>query len=233
MKIIGIVIFLLLAKGVTAQDSTQFVIPVGATINEVLPTEKIYQHPQFSLGQVLYRNGTETEALLNYNILSGNVQFIGPGNDTMDISQDLLPTIKKITINAHDYVYQQNYFEQVEENSFGKLLRRQVYIIANREKMGAYNQYTSTSAISSFNNLTDRTGGFSRSLKSNEKITLALRCEYFFGDRNDNLLPATKKNLFRTFPSKKAQIEDYLKQHKVDFQDIEDLRKLFSSPALS
>lgn len=229
MKRFVVVIFLMLAKGLTAQNSTQFVIPAGVIVSEVLTPEKIYQHPQFVSGKVLYRNNTETEALLNYNNLSGDIEFIGPKHDTLVISKDLIVTVKKIMINGHTYVYKEGYFEQLEENALGKLLKRQIYMIANREKMTAFSQFSSLSAISSINNLTDRTGGVSRSLKSNENITLALQSEYFFGDKNDNFLPATKKNLSRAFPSKKVQIEDYLKQHKVDFQNIDDLQKLFSS----
>jgi hypothetical protein len=181
------------------------------------------------LGKVLYRNGTETEAFLNYNYLSGDVQFIGPKNDTLVIAKEQIASIEKIIISGLIYVYQQGYFEQVEEKTLGKLLKRQMYLVANKERMGAYNQFTSLSAITSFGNLTDRTGGVSRTLKVKENITLSLQSEYFFADTNDNLLPATKKNIIKAYPSRKIQIEDYLKQHKVDFAKVEDLKTLFSS----
>ena len=191
--------------------------------------DKIYQHPQFILGKVFYRNDTQTEALLNYNNLSGDIEFIGPKKDTLVISKDLLPTIKKIMIDGHTYFYQEGYFEQVEENAFGKLLKKQIYMVTNRERMGAYNQYTSLSAITSYNTLFERTGGMLRSLKVNEKIILALQLQYFFADKNDNFLPATKKNLVKSYPSKKAHIDGYLEQHNVDFKNIEDLKGVFSS----
>ena len=131
-------------------------------------------------------------------------------------------------VNGHTYFYQEGYFEQVEENGLGKLLKRQLYQVVNRERMGAYNQSTSLSAITSYNTLFDRTGGMLRSLKVNEKIILSLESRYFFGDKNDNFLPATKKNLGKSYPSKKGQIDGYLEQHKVDFKNIEDLKGIFS-----
>ena len=229
MRIAFLSVFLMLLKGVAGQTSTELVITEGTILSEVLTPDKIYQHPQFTLGKVLYRDGTETEALLNYNNLSGDIEFIGPKKDTLVIGKDLLPTIKKIMINGHNYLYQEGYFEQVEENAFGKLLKRQIYLVTNRERIGAFNQYTSLSAITSYNNILDRTGGMSRSLKVNEKIILSLQSQYFFGDKNDNFLPATKKNLIKSYPSKKVQIDGYLEQHKVDFENIEDLKAIFSS----
>ena len=228
MKTFVVFIFLMLVKGVAGQTSTELVITAGTIVSEVLTPDKIYQHPQFTLGKVFYRNGTETEALLNYNNLSGDIEFIGPKKDTLVISKDLIPTIKKIMVNGHTYFYQEGYFEQVEENALGKLLKRQLYQVVNRERMGAYNQSTSLSAITSYNTLFDRGGGMLRSLKVNEKIILSLESRYFFGDKNDNFLPATKNNLVKSYPSKKVQIDGYLEQHKVDFKNIDDLKGIFS-----
>ena len=228
MKTFVTFVFLMFVKGVAGQTSSELVITAGTIVSEVLTPDKIYQHPQFTLGKVFYRNGTETEALLNYNNLSGDIEFIGPKKDTLVISKDLIPTIKKIMVNGHTYFYQEGYFEQVEENGLGKLLKRQLYQVVNRERMGAYDQYTSLSAITSYNTLFDRGGGMLRSLKVNEKIILSLESRYFFGDKNDNFLPATKKNLVKSYPSKKVQIDGYLEQHKVDFKNIEDLKGIFS-----
>lgn len=219
----------LLVKAAAGQNAPEIIIPVGSIVSEVLTPDKIYQHPQFTLGKVVYRNGTETEALLNYNNLSGNIEFIGPKKDTLVIGKELLATINKILVNEHAYVHQQVYYELVAEHAFGKLLKRQMYLLTNREKMGAYNQFSSLSAISSYDNLTDRTGGVSRSLKVNEQITLTLRSQYFFVDGQNRYLPANKKNLLKAFPAKKAQIERYLDQHKVDFKTLEHLADLFTS----
>jgi hypothetical protein len=229
MRIAFLSVSLLLSVIAFGQDSTELVITGGTIVSEVLTPDKIYQHPQFTVGKVLYRDGTETEALLNYNNLSGDIEFIGPKKDTLVIGKDLLATIKKIMINGHTYFYQGGYFELVEENAFGKLLKRQIYVVTNREKMGAYKQFTSLSAITSYNDFVDRTGAISRSLKVNEKIILSLQSQYFFGDKNDSFLPATKKNLYQSYPSKKAQMDGYLEQHKVDFKNIENLIGIFSS----
>jgi hypothetical protein len=229
MKALFVVLVFMLVKESAGQNAPEIVIPAGAIVSEVLTPDKIYQHSQFTLGKVLYRNGTETEALLNYNNFSSAIEFIGPKGDTLVIGKDLLATIKKIMINRHTYFYQKGYYELVAEYAFGKLLKRQVYVLTNREKMGAYNQFSSVAAISSYDNLTDRTGGMSRSLKVKEKITLTLLAQYFFGDENDLFLPATKKNLMRSYPLKKARIDGYLEQHKVDFRSIEDLKGLLSS----
>jgi hypothetical protein len=42
-------------------------------------------------------------------------------------------------------------------------------------------------------------------------------------------LLATKKNLLKTYPSRKDKIEKYLKQREVNFKNGEDLKKLLAS----
>ena len=228
IKLFIVIILQMLAKGIAAQEPIEVFIPAGKTVYEVFSPEKIYQHPQFSRGKVLYRNNTETEALLNYNYLSGDIEFIGPKNDTLVISKELISTIKKIDVNGHTYLNNGVYVEQVEESALGKLLKRQKFVVINREKIGAYNQATSLGAIGTVGNMTDN-NTFSRRLKVNENITMALETIYFFSDQFDNFLPATKKDIIKTYPSKKRQIEDYLKQHRVDLRNVVDLKKFFSS----
>ena len=229
MKTAVLVIFLMLIKWVAGQASGQLEIPAGTMLSEVLTPDKLYQHPQFTLGKVFYRNGTETEAFLNYNNLRGDIEFIGPKKDTLIISTDLLATIKKIVVNGRTYVYKDRYYEQVAENNFGKLLKRQVYMVVDRQRLGAYDQYSSLSSISSFANFRDAGSGALLNLQPKEKTTLALRSEYFFGDKNDSFLPASKKNLIKSFPFKKSWLEDYLEKHPVDYKNMEDLKQLFSS----
>ena len=65
MKTFVTFVFLMFVKGVAGQTSTELVITAGTIVSEVLTPDKIYQHPQFTLGKVFYRNGTETESLLN------------------------------------------------------------------------------------------------------------------------------------------------------------------------
>src|SRR3954447_6282315 len=112
MKTLIVFIFLMVAKGLMGQVSTEILIPAGTTLSEVLTPDKVYQHPSFVLGKVLYRNGTETEALLNYNYLSGDIQFIGNKKDTLVIAKEQIAEIAKIIINGHTYFYQQGYFEE-------------------------------------------------------------------------------------------------------------------------
>lgn len=227
----GIVLALLLiqAKPLLAQDSTLIFIEANRLVSEVLTPDKIYQHPQFVKSQIFFRDGSLTEALLNYNYLNGEIEFIGPGRDTLAIAKDQMLNIKKVIIDSHFYFYDQGYLEQVDENTFGKLLRKQMYVVTRREKIGAYNQPTSISAIDSYGSFTHNYGSFTSKLKVQENITLALKSHYFFGDQYNTILPATKKNLVKLYPSKKQEIEAYLKQHPVNFKNSTDLKDLFSS----
>lgn len=229
MRAFAFAAFLLLTNSLLAQDSTVIFIQADRTVSEVLTPDKIYEHPQFVKGKIFFRDGSLTEALLNYNYLNGEVEFISNQKDTLAIAKQQMLNIKRVEINDHIYFYDRGYLEQVQENAIGKLLKKQMYDVIKREKIGAYNQPTSTSAIESYGSFTDNYGSFSPNLKVKENITLALRSLYYFGDKYNVFLPATKKNLLKSFPSKKRQIETYLKQHPVNFKSAEDLKTLLSS----
>jgi len=47
--------------------------------------------------------------------------------------------------------------------------------------------------------------------------------------KNEKILLSNKKNLLKCFPDKKADIESYLKEHSVDFENIDDMQALFKA----
>lgn len=229
MRSCCLVAFLLLANTLSGQDSTYIFIQADRTLSEVLTPDKIYQHPQFVKGKIWFRDGTLTEALLNYNFLYGEIEFISAQKDTLGIAKDQVLNIRRAEINGHVYFYDRGFLEQVQGNASGKLVKREMLVVISRDKIGAYNQSTSTTAVESYGSFTDNYGSFSPNLKVPENITLALRTMYFFGDQYNTFLPANKKNLLKIYSSKKRQIEAHLNQYAVNFRNPEDLKKLFSS----
>jgi hypothetical protein len=228
MKITAFAICILLMSITYAQDSRLIFIEAGKNISDVLTPQKIYLYPKFINGKILFRDGTISEAALNYNYLNGELEFIAPNKDTLAIAKNQMLNIKKVVIDTNFFFYNRGYLQQVMEGPEGRLLKRQMFDVVKREKIGGYNQPTSTSAIESYGSFTDNYGVFSPSLKIKENITLALKTDYFFNDQYNLLLPANKKNLYKVYPSKRNQIDKYLEQNSVDFRNSVDLEKLFA-----
>ena len=94
-----------------------------------------------------------------------------------------------------------------------------------REKIGGYEQPSSTSAIESYSSFVID-GQFQPNLTIKQSTTLVKVNEYFFGDAYATFLRATRKNVIKAFPKKKVELEQYLKTNVVDFSKEEDLIRL-------
>lgn len=227
MKIITLCVCIVLAQCAHAQDSTIF-IAADQYVSEVATPEKIYHYPNFIAAQIFFRNNTVSDALLNYNYLNGEIEFISPDNDTLAISKKQMLDIEKVVVDTSTFFYNDGYLELVDQNDVGRLLKKQMYVVAKREKIGGYGQPSSTSAIDSYGSFQESYGIRQYNLKVRENITLVLRTNYFFGDRYHVILPANKKNLYKIFRSKKKLIDSYLAANNVDFRKPADIKKLFA-----
>ncbi len=208
-----------------AQDSTRLFIPAGKTLAEAVPREKIYQFANFSDGEIKFRDGSITRAKLNYNFLNGEIEFLAPQGDTLAIIKEQMLNIKQIHIDSNYFYFNNGYLRELMSIPDGKLLKREQYKVWKREKIGAYDQPSSTSAIESYSSFVID-GQFQPNLKVMQNVTLVKGSEYYFGNQYLSFLRATKKNLLKTFPKKKEQIENYLKTNEVDFNKEQDLTKL-------
>jgi len=203
-------------------------IPAGSSIKDVASISKIYRFPKFAQGKIFFRDGRISTSLLNYNFLTAEIEFISPQGDTLAIADDLAPTIKYLLIDSATFYYYNGYLEKVMENSNGKVLKRQQYLVERKDKLGSLNQ-ASTGAIDTYSSLSDNNSGvMPYNLVVRQNITLAIKTELFLGDLYDDFRISTKKNLLKMFSKKKDAIEDFLKTHHVDFNNEEDLKNLLA-----
>ena len=228
MRISILAIFIVLTKFACAQDSATIFIAAGQEVSEVLTPEKIYHYPQFINGKIFFRDGSTSDAPLNYDYLQGEIVFISPKKDTLAIAKEQMLNIKQVVIDTDIFFYNRGYVELVMENKVGKLLKSEMFDVVRREKIGGYDQPSSTSAIESYGSFTGTYGVPELGLKIRENITLVLKTNYFFGDEFNLLLPANKKNIYKAYPSKRDRINQYLEQNSVDYKNPGDLKKLLT-----
>ena len=228
MRISILAIFIVFTKFACAQDSTTIFIPAGENVSEFLTARKIFRYPQFINGEILFRDGSTSHALLNYNYLIGEIEFISPKKDTLAIAKEQMLNIEKVIIDTDTFFYKRRYVELVMENRVGKLLKSEMFYVVKREKIGGYNQPATTSAIDSYETFTGTYGIPELNLKIRENITLVLKTNYFFGNDYDMLLPANKKNIYKAYHAKKDLIDKYLKENPVNYKNPGDLKELLT-----
>jgi hypothetical protein len=227
MKKLLLVILFLYSAVVHSQDSLTIFISADQQVSEVLTPKRIYKYSEFKPGRIIFRDGTFADDKFNYNYLNGEIEFIQ--RDTLAISKEQMLNIRFLTLDHDTFFYNKGYFQQLMQTSVGRLLKKQMLVVSKREKIGAYNQPSQTSAIESYGSFTDNYGVFTPNLKIHENITMILRTDYYFADRFNTFLLANKRNLQKLFPNKKRQIDEYLQLHPVNFKNAEDLKRLLAS----
>lgn len=226
MKVSVLIITILVSNIATAQDFTRIKVEAGRLIADVITPSIRYRYPGFRQGTVVLKDKTSYTSSLNYNFLSGEIDFISPQRDTLAIANDLMLNIDHVSIDTSTFFYNKGYLEVIKKSRIGSVVKKQVFAILSSEKIGAYNMSSPTSAIDTYNSYMDRSGTV-YNLTARENITLKLKTEYFFGNEFNLFLPASKRSLDKLYVSKKQAIETYLKNHPVNFNSEEDLARLF------
>ena len=223
MKPITLALFTLLLNtcAVYAQADSYTVKP-GENVNSTLPTNVKFLYPQFTEGSVFFRDGTQSNASLDYNLLTNEMQFITPKGDTFAVANEV--TIKYIVIGSDTFFYDKTYLQLVAGNATAKLAKKEVLIMGDVRKAGGYGQVSSTSAITTVSSV--RLQNRVTNLTENKELIISKETTYYIGDIYNHFLPANKKNIIKMFGKKQPAIEQYFKNNKVALNKEADLKAL-------
>ena len=220
MKVLYLFVFAY-SCSINAQDST-IIVKAGKSIYESVSTAELYEYPQFVFGKVFFKPGDSSTGRLNYNRLVDQMQFIDFKGDTLNIADP--GTIKSISINTDLFYYDNGYVKLIKENNSIKLAAKQTLRFADKQKGGAYNTTSSTSAITTYSSFSIE--GKVYNVIPTEDMILKKQTQYYFGDKYNHFVLANKKNLLRLFSKQNGALTAYLKENDVDFTNREDLEKL-------
>ena len=204
-----------------AQDTT-ILVKAGMSVNESVSITDLYQYPQFVYGKVFFKSGDSAVAKLNYHRLLDEMLFIDPKGDTLSIANAAM--IRSIHTNNDVYYYDNGYVKLIKDSNGIKLASKQTLRVSGKDKIGAYGMANPTSAIDSYGTLIDQRGIYN--LVPREDITLAKKTEYYFGDKYNQFVWATRKNLLQQFSKQSKTLNAYLKDNNIDLNNSVDLEKL-------
>lgn len=226
MKSLLLLFFILISyTGLLAQDSTYVTIKSGDRIQDGLTSADLYYYPQFTRGEVFFKDGTKASAKINYSRLFDQILFIDSKGDTLALAQER--TIKFIAVHQDTFYYNEGFVRVIADNEFVKLAEKQVWVVADIRKPGPHNTSTSTIGVTSVRAFRHGNDAVRNPLKLDEDIVLRKETQYYFGDEYNHFIRAAKKGLFELFNKKQRSIEDYLKENKVNFGKKDDIDKLF------
>lgn len=223
MKKIVLLIFLILIfyGSLSAQKYEPVTVKAGMRVVDCFPFSERYLYPEFMTGWIKVKSGVLSDTKLNYNFLSGEMEYIR-NNDTLVIANK--KDMRFIAVARDTFYYDKGfYLEQISGGPL-KVVLKQYMKLRETQKQDSYGSTSSGAAMTSYGSL-PANGNFYR-LTANTDMMFQRTLEYYLTDPNGGFFQFTKKNVMQHFQQQEAKIKAYLKSSKVNFGERDDLIRL-------
>jgi len=206
---------------IAQKESNKEIIKTHAS--QGLSSDVGYRYPRFTQGQVYFKDGTRSTAHLNYNLFLGEMQFLDAKGDTLSVANE--QDIDYVAVATDTFYLKKGVFEVSGDYAYVKLAMKQTLRYADNEKIGAYGIPSSSASISSMSIVDNNQRSYK--LGANENSVYAKeKFYYLIVKANNQVLPATKQNVLKSFSRSRDRIEDFISVNEIDFKREADLKKL-------
>jgi hypothetical protein len=221
----GVFLFLVtcLTLPALAQTPATLRLKPGEDIRTTAWRDSLYRFASFVEGQAIFISGPSPKYKMNYNVLSGDMEFLNPKGDTMVLKKT--PEIKLVIVGGHVFFLSpsEGYIEILVQQQLALGEKKEFVII--RKDVEVSNGYStstnSTGAVVAYRNN-------SRSVNSNADLLVQINSTYFFIDQKNEAHPATKASLMKLFPDDHDKLKAYLKEQHTDFKQKKDLANVLA-----
>jgi hypothetical protein len=208
---------LFLFSSLSAQKYESVTVKAGHKIRDYFPYQERYLYPQFITGKAYLKNAPSTSAILNYDLLLGEIVFI-KGSDTLIINRKT--DIGLVIIEQDTFIYKSAYYKMIHSGRLKVCSKDRIKLI-EIVKEGAMGTSNRTAAGESFSNIS-MDGNFVN-LEATDDMVLKRTVEFFILTSENELVSFKKKNVIELYLNKKSEIEKYLKSNKVNFESQTDI----------
>jgi len=218
-----IFLLLLVPVWVSAQNRQIVEAASGEDLTQIVSTQMQYLFPEFINGDVFYK-GYKGSGQLNYNMLLGEMQFLEK-NQVMTLAN--VKDVVMLNIdNRRFYPFNDKEFtEELMSTGQFQLRVRRKGNVAQHSKKGAYGMDSSTSAITSYSSISSDNRQYDLSVQ--EKVLISLNYFYYLvGTNGKYTLIKNVKTFTKQFPAHRAQIEAFVKEQRIRFDNEDDLKVL-------
>jgi hypothetical protein len=187
---------------------------------DYFPVKERYRYPDFSDGQLVFKNGKTYSGRFNYNILLGEMEFL-QSRDTLSIINK--KDISFIVVARDTFFYDNGYIELISGGPVKVGLMQNIKLKEIQRK-GAFGMTNRNSSIDAYNSMS-LMGNFYE-LIPNEDWVFQKTEKYYFSASAYGFVQFNKKNVIEAFPQKEDAVKAYLKSNRVDFDSRKDLFRL-------
>lgn len=209
------------ALGTQAQDMIQH--KKGEDMTQYLLDSVKYALPDFTAGMVVFKDGRTANAPLNISTITQKLLFISPDGEIQEVVNQ--NNIDRVSVKGYSFVQTSQGFVELLDMVGDVVLGcvKRVKFLES-EKKGAFGTSAVTTSVTTISSIS--TEGQRYELAQHVNTPYTYRVTPYLG-RNGKFSYATKRYMMKCFPSKKNEIEAYLKENKVDFENMDDVRALF------
>lgn len=181
--------------------------------------------PEFQSGIITFRDGSYSRGPVNISTIEQRVYFVAPdGNYQVLTNED---QVTRVSVKGRTFIKSQyGYVELLDtagDVALGAVRRTSFF---ETEKKGAYGMASQTTSVTTIGTM--QSHGVTYTLGADQTTPFKYKViPYLY--RNNKVYMSTRKNFQKCFPDKKSEIESYLKEHSVDFENIEEVTELFNS----
>ncbi len=204
----------------TAQQATSIKVGKDTDVARFF-NESRWLLPSFE-NATLFLKQSKTNANINYDLLTENLFFIDAKNDTLELQN--IKDVVIVQIDKRLFQFYNNLFVEIVHHSDNSeiWLRRQIRKTDSR-KTGAYGLPSATSSVTNINSI--NVGGQFKDLDVVEwaKYEPSLT---FYLSKGNKVRVANKSGFLKFYAKKKKEIETYLKEQPVNFENLEDITRL-------
>ncbi len=208
---ISLCTFCLMAVNAGAQSAQ-------AEFEATLPDSVKYVIPAFGPGSILYKDGGFSRGSFNICTLDNTLRYI----DT-DQSEKVLADpsqVESVSISNVLFLHVNNMYLGVVKDFGEVLLCVEKRLVFDDRKTGAYGTSSATTSIRTVGTSTEGGSTFRFS-----KVKYEVKESPYLYKKKRIYVPS-KKTLVKLFPDKKADIEAYVQESRVDFSDFRQVEAL-------
>ena len=216
-KLFAICAAFFLFSFLSAQKYESVTVKAGTTVKDCFPYKERYLYPQFITGKVVLKNGLTNSALLNYDLLLGEIAFL-KDHDTVIINRK--NDLEIIVVEQDTFIYRNAYCKMIHGGRLKVCTKDKIKLI-EIVKQGAMGAPNRSSAGESYGSIS-LDGNFIN-LVSTEDMVFRRDVEFYILTSNNELVIFRKKNVIELYLNKKPEIEKYLKSNKVNFESQKDI----------
>ncbi len=182
-----------------------------------------YLFPEFGEGVVLMKDGRRNPTKLNYNAASEEMIFI-QNEQKLAIAEPSLSQVDTIFLNDRKFVlHNKKFMEILHQDDFTLLAYYKCKVIPPGKPAG-YGGTSQTSSVDSYSSLSS--GGRMYDLKLPDDFEIKPFNIYYLQDGDGWKEWRTMRQLKNHFKKNKKQLDEYLKDQKVDFDDAAAMLRL-------